>query len=416
MPLPDNTLQTVQTYQMSGLAFFQNLCCFVATANTRFKDFNNFEAQLGATVGFELPPRFTTKNSLVASFEGIEQRVLTLTLDKEISSSYAFSSQELILNVEDYMKRLGTGAIREIGTKIEAEVAKVCLQGYRFYGNGVTPINSYNQLAQMNAQFREYGVAPGRLKAYLSNLTVPSIIANGLNQFANDRNNEIAQSWEVGAFDDTDYYRSNLLPIHTAGTEGQEQSLMTVVSVTANSEGGVTSITFSGADTASDPSSVKENDLFQFNDGVSGQPDLRFKSFVGHHDVDLAVQFRVTADAAATAGSEVTVTIDPPLQAASGRNQNINTEIVAGMQGRFMPSHRAGMLVCDDAFYLAMPRLPDQAPFPTGNAIDPDTGVSIRQTYGTLLGQNTQGFILDALYGYRAVPDYCMRVLFPLTN
>lgn len=416
MPLPNNSLQTVQTYQMSGLAFFQNLCCFVATANTRFKDFNNFEAQLGATVGFELPPRFTTVNSLVASFEGVEQRVLTLTLDKQISSSYAFSSQQLILNVRDYMERLGNGAIREIGTKIEHDIAKVCLQGYRFYGDGVTPINSYNQLAQMNAQFREYGVAPGRLKAYLSNLTVPSIIANGLNQFVPARNDEIAQTWEVGHFDDTDYYRSNLLPIHYAGTEGVEQSLLTVVSVTQNAEGGVTSITFSGADTVSDPSSVREDDLFQFNDGVSGQTDLRFRTFVGHEVCDLPVQFRATAGAAATAGQEVTVLIDPPLQAASGKNQNINVDIVPGMQGRFKPSHRAGMLVCDDAFYVAMPRLPDQSPYDTGNAIDPDTGVSIRQTYGTLLGQNQQGFILDALYGYRAVPDYCMRVLFPLTN
>ena len=33
---PSNILQTVQTYQRSSLALLQNLCCHIATANTKF--------------------------------------------------------------------------------------------------------------------------------------------------------------------------------------------------------------------------------------------------------------------------------------------------------------------------------------------------------------------------------------------
>lgn len=419
MVLPVNSLQNVQTYQMSGLAFLQNLCCFVATANTRFKDFQNFEGQLGATVGFELPPRYTTVNSLVAQFEGSEQRVQTLTLSEQISTSYAFSSQQLLLNVEEYMERWGKAAIREIGTKIEANVAQVCLTPYRFYGNGVTPINSYNQLAQANAQFREFGAAPGRMKAYLSNLAVPAIIANGLNQFAPDRNNEDAMSWQVGSFDMVDYYRSNLLPIHTAGALGDSTTVahrtLTVVSTTTNSEGGVITITATAGGTpGAIVNAIRENDKFQFNDGVSGQPNLRFRTFVGHEVCGLPVQFRATANADTDGGSSVTISIDPPLQATSGKNQNINTAIVAGMTFNVLPSHRAGMITSGDPLYIAMPRLPDQPPFLTGNAIDDTTGVSIRQTYGTLFGQNEQGFVHDALWGKTLARDYAMTLVFPL--
>ena len=45
---PSNILQQVQTYQRSGLALLQNLCCHIATANTKFKNFENIEANLGS--------------------------------------------------------------------------------------------------------------------------------------------------------------------------------------------------------------------------------------------------------------------------------------------------------------------------------------------------------------------------------
>ena len=417
MPLPSNSLQNVQTWQMSGLAFLQNLCCFVSTSNTKFKDFQNFEAQLGDTVGFELPPRYSTTSSLVASFEGSEQRIKTLTLDQQRSTSYAFNSQQLVLNVEDYMERFGKAAIRELGANIEANVAEVCVtEPYRFYGNGVTPINSYNQLAAALAQFREFGAAPGMCKGYLSNLAIPGIIGNGLNQFAPSRNDKDAMSWEVGNFDMCEWYRSNLLPVHTAGTAGVSALTLTVNSTpTPDVDGNVSSIIFavSGAPGV-DASMILKHDKLQFDDGSAGG-NVRFMSFVGHNQTGLPVQMRATATAASTGGSLVTVVFEPPLNAqANNKNQNINTPIVATMTASVLPSHRAGLITSGNPLYLAMPRLPDQSPFVTGNAIDSDTGVSVRQTYGTLFGQNQQGFVHDCLFGKTLVADYAMSVIFPL--
>lgn len=55
MAVPNNILQQVQTYQLSNLAYLQNLNCFVATANTKFKNFEKLTANLGDTVTFDLP-------------------------------------------------------------------------------------------------------------------------------------------------------------------------------------------------------------------------------------------------------------------------------------------------------------------------------------------------------------------------
>ena len=99
MAVPTNLLQTVQTYQMSGLAYLQNLNCFIGTANTKFKDFEKLAANLGDTVTFDLPPRFTTTASLVANFQPADQRVQNLVVNQQVSVSYAFTAQQFIFNV-----------------------------------------------------------------------------------------------------------------------------------------------------------------------------------------------------------------------------------------------------------------------------------------------------------------------------
>lgn len=412
MAVPNNILQQVQTYQMSNLAYLQNLNCFVATANTKFKNFEKLTANLGDTVTFDLPPRFTTAASLVATFQSADQRVENLTVDKAINVSYAFTAQQFIFNVEDYMQNFGKSAVMEMSAEIEADIATVCVEApYRFYGDGVTPINSYGQLAAALAMYRNYGAAKDNTKFYLSDIAQSAIVNTGLNQFALDRNNKSANSWDVGDFDRAAFYISNLLPVHTAGTIGEDGTVLTVVSVVKDANDAVIQIVFSGAGTDAD--AVKEFDKFQFSDGVSGQPDLRYLTFIGHKVSSNPVQFRATADAASSAGN-VTVDVYPPLKASSGSTRNLNFEIAAGMQVTALPSHRAGMITAGNPLFLGMPMLPEEVPFPTGNEVDPDTGVSLRMYYGSLFGQNQRGMIHDAIWGKKAVPEYVMSVIFPL--
>ncbi len=412
MAVPTNILQQVQTYQMSNLAYLQNLNCFVATANTKFKNFEKLTANLGDTVTFDLPPRFTTAASLVATFQSADQRVENLTVDKAINVSYAFTAQQFIFNVEDYMDKFGKSAVMEMSAEIEADIATVCVEApYRFYGDGITPINSYGQLAAALAMFRNYGAAKDNTKFYLSDIAQSAIVNTGLNQFVMDRNEKAANSWDVGDFDRAAFYVSNLLPVHTSGTIGEDGTVLTVVSVVKDANDAVIQIVFSGAGTDAD--AIKEFDKGQFSDGVSGQPNLRYLTFIGHKVSSNPVQFRVTADAASSGGN-VTVDVYPPLKASAGNTRNLNFEIAAGMQVTFLPSHRAGVITAGNPLFLGMPMLPEEVPFPTGNEVDPDTGVSLRMYYGSLFGQNQRGMIHDAIWGKKLVSEYSMSVIFTL--
>ena len=411
----NNDLFDVATMNESNLAHLQNKFAFIETANKKFENFQTISGQRGITVQFKLPTRFTSTNSLVASFQGVTDRYLTMNVQQEGSVSYDLDVTQLVYNIDEYENDYGKGAMLELGTKIEANVAQICERvPYRFYGDGRTPITSQVELATAIAFMENFGVAKGGYEGYLSNLTYPQIVNAAFNQQQIEANNRRAYSWEIGEFADCMWYKSNLLPTHTAGTEGQQASTLTVVSVVQNAEGGVTSIVFSGCNSASDADSVKEHDSFQFSDGVSGYENVRFRTFIGHEPSECPVQFRATADAASTGGSQVTVTIDPPLQATAGVNQNITTPIVAGMQCTVLPSHRCGLITCGKPIFLAMPKLPPQRPYDHAVTQDEDSGASIRMTTGAVFGQNQYGTIHDSLWDKAAPPEYLLKVALPL--
>lgn len=417
MALPNNIFQAVQRYIKSELAYLENLNCFVATANTKFKNFQSFEGNLGDTVLFDLPPRFRSAGSLVVTPQASVQRVQSLSVDQSENVATDYTAQQWLFNLEpmEYMEVFGKSAVKELSTSIEINVAQNCIinHTYRFFGDGLTPINSFGQLAQALAFYRNYGSDIGDTKAYLSDLAIPQIVNSGLNQFVTKRNEEMAQSWMLGNFARTDWYQSNLLPVHTSGNVGQNNTTLTVLSTNDPTGANITQITFSGAGT-SDANAIKAGDLIQFQDNVSGQPNLRYLTFVGHTVSGNPVQIRAAADAVSDGSGHVTISISPALVSQSNQNQNILYNIVAGMQVKALPSHRRGLILGGNALYLAMPKLPNEDPFATGVATDDKTGVSLRMYAGSIIGQNQRLLVHDAIWGSTMVDEYSMALIFPL--
>lgn len=446
MPLyADNILQQVQTYQRSSLGLLQNLCCFVSTANTKFKDFNNVQANLGSSITFDTPPRATTSAGLVVKWQPAVQQVETLVCDQAFNSSFSVTAQQRIFNLEkgedEYIEVFGKSFLTELANEVEGNLALNCISAvpvmvvnsegenvptgayhtesgpFRFFGNGNTQLTSYNQLAQMIMLFKNWGSVSHGIKVYLPDTVYPAIVGTGLNQFSPERNNDIAMSWEIGEFGTprVKYYQSNLLPIQFAGNVGENGTVLTLVSTNDSTGQNVTQLTFSGA-SASDANAIKMGDLFSFNDGVSGFRNMRYLTYIGHKISANQVQNRVVADAASNASGIVTVNLAWPLNWAGGQTLNLNQELQPGMQVTFLPSHKAGLIVGGDALYIAMPQLPDQRPFDTANEYDPETAVSVRMTYGSILGQNQKGIIYDETHGSMVVKQYCMRVIVPLSQ
>lgn len=440
MTTPVNVLQTVQTYQKAELAWLLNSFVGINIANKKFKNFNDLTANLGDTVTFDTTPRYISYAGLQITEQPSTQRVQSLICSQAANVAAAYTDQQFIFNVRDYMDRFGMSAVKELGSLIETDILRNFISGvrvndpqntnfnslqtgsgpFRFYGDGVTPINSFTQLAQSVANFEDFGAATHKMCGILPVANIPAIVGTGLNQFAMRRNDEIANSWELGKFSNTDWYESNLLPVHVSGTIGNTaapNNVMTVVSTNDPTGFNVTAITFSEPTGGTDANAVKAGDLFQFNDGVSGKPNMRFLTFIGHSVSSQPVQFRATADAASVAGA-ITVSIQTinavGLVWAQTASQNLNNAIVAGMTVTPLPSHRAGILMSGDQFYLAMPRLPDESPFTTSNMVDPDSGASIRHYFGSQFGMNNRAYVRDSVWGSTLVAENSLRYAFPL--
>lgn len=434
-----NILQQVIIYAENQLGYLQNLNCFISTWNKEYEEFNKRPANLGDTINIQLPYRATANNGLVVNFAGVQQLVQPLVCDQAANSSNAFNIQDFIFNAEQFMTKFGEGRIRELSAKVESNVALnanssvpvmvVDTNGnsvptgalhtesgpFLFYGDGVTPINTFQQLAEMEASQDNFGAPNGEYKVYLPNMAVPQIIGTGLNNFALDRNNELANSWDLGRYKGSGatYYKSNLLPIQNAGTLGNNGTVLTLVSTNDPTGNNVTQLTLSGAGT--DLQAVHAGDLGYFLDGVSGQPNMRYLTYTGHLPSDNKVQVRATASSASSGGN-VTITITPALQWTAGLNQNLNNALAAGMQFKLLPSHRCGLLVAGNAGYLAMPQMPDERPYDSYTATDPDTKVSIRNYYGSQFGKNSRGYVCDLIWSSTLVPWYSRRIIFPLSQ
>jgi hypothetical protein len=411
MPTAQNDLIDVATYNNAAMPLMLNSCVALNVANMKYDQFNTEVPQnLGSSVDFDLPPRMTASSGLVINLQAGAQRKHRLTVDQSEHVAYDFTAEQLIFNADGYLDKFGRSAVAELAAKIDANILSIIPSStYRFFGDGKTPLSSFLQVANMITRYRNYGAPKIDTKVVLPDTAYPAIINSGLNQFVPKRNEKQAMSWEMGSFMQTDFYSSNLLPVHEAGTAGNDNVTLTVTGVTKVNNA-VTEITFSSAMGAA-PEAIKANDKLYFQDPASGTK-LRYLTFVGHEVSENPVQFRATEDAAAVAGA-VTVKCDPPLRAATGKERNINAEVAVGMTVKVLPTHKCGLIMAGRPLYVAMPRLPKESPFETSSIQDPDTGISLRQYYGSKFGENTHAYVHDAAWGRTLVPEYSMEVALP---
>jgi hypothetical protein len=433
MALPNNILQNVALYAKADLAWMLNEFVAIDASNKMFRDFNKRSGNLGDTITFDIAPRYLSYNGLVVTQQPSVQRVVNLTCSQANNVTSSYDDQQFIFNVEQYIDRFGMAGAKELGSSIEQDILRNIISGvrindpqnanygqlqtnsgpYRFYGNGIDPINSFTQLAQAVANFEDFGAAKDNLMGILPRTYIPSIVGSGLNQFALDRNNDLAKNWMLGDFSGCKWATSNLLPVHEAGTVGEANTTLTLVSTNDPTGANVTELTFSGA-TINDSNAIKAGDMGQFQDNVGSLPNLRFRTFIGHTVSSQPVQFRVLNDDGANGSGNVTFQVSPPLVWAQNQNQNLNVPLQAGMQVKILPSHKAGVLMSGNPLYLAMPQLPDLRPYDSVTETDKDSGASIRHYFGSGLGNNTRIYVRDCIWGSTMVQENGMRLVFPI--
>jgi hypothetical protein len=416
MSAVSNTLVQVIEYTKSGLGLLENSNPFIANVNKKYKDFQKqYPMNKGATISWDAPPRMIAQDSLIVTFTGVQQRQFSMTVDQEAAVPFAFTAQEQIFNVDDYMNVFGKSAIATLASKVGRNLALNAINHtYRavdFTQGGVTNISQY---ASMLEKLRNVGASmDGEAKIYIPDIGVSQVVSSMLNQFVTGENEKLRNSWDLGSLrvSNARFYQSNLLPIHTAGDAGQNQRTLTFVSI--NGDG--TAITFSGAGT-SVTDSLKEGDIITI-DATSGQ-GLYFLQAIGGGVSQQKVQVRVTADADSNGSGNVVAQVYPALIDIENNptdvNANINIPLTTSMTATVANSHRAGFAYTDNPFYMGMPKLPDEDPYKTASVMHEKTGTSLRMYTGSVFAQNQRGSVYDCIWGSTLIDEYAIRLMFPV--
>lgn len=421
--VPSNGLVQVQTYNPANLAMLNNYLLTSRLANWKFKNFNTTEVQnKGDTVLVELPLRtyaYTAGLDWTGQAQPVNQRQMSLTVTNSVVIPLAVTAQQYIFNgIEDYMRRQASSIVTEIASEVDFNVLSIGETApYRFFTGNIdqtdpsviNPLNSATQVYQMLAQDRTFGSTKERLKVVMQDIMYPAIVSSLFQQFVPNRNDKWEAEYMMGSSANADFYQSNLLTTHIAGTVGQSNTELTVVSISPDG----TQLTLSGA-AINDPDAIALNDsLFILDD--SAYSPRRLLTFSGHKTSVNPVQVRATAPAASDGSGNVIVNIFPALvSTANTATRNVNLPIVAGLKVKALGNHRCGFVIAENALFAAMPRLPDKSPFATSIETDPDVGLSMRMYYGTGLEDNFYGFVHDGLYGWNIAPEYIMKIAIPV--
>lgn len=436
MVVPANNFVDVAAYSMAGMKFLDNYRPAIKYANKKFKDFQRVPGNRGIVTTWELTPKvvFVPGTLVVAAFDSTDQRIHTHTNNEKGYVAHAIDAEEEIYNdAYDYMKRIGRAAMIGIGDAVEANIVNRFLETYRFFELDDNSLLTYRNLAAAISVFDNYGTQrdPDQYM-FVPDILMPSFIDNGLNQFATSRNNDIANTWEVGDITGTKVLSAQILPEHVAGAGPNLVAPDTLTLITVSLDGGT--LTFGGAsiDTSGTPGVFYFNkgDVFEFKlDTVNGP--LKYLFFNNGSNSNLVsannVQCVVDADTDSDGAGVVIVTINN--NATGGRNplifdpgvskeNNLSRALVTGAPGtgdeiRVIGNHRVGLICNSQALFASLPRLPNEGPYMSSfNDPDPSSGISVRLTYGAKPFEDFKGFVWSVYFGTSIVPENAMRLIF----
>ena len=435
-----NTLVNVEGYlQDNAVHILDNSFCITKTLNPEYEGYDNLQGTLGPKFLVNLPTRTVARKGFGFTANGTDgqfsQRSMSVTADQEGAAEFPYSDiDSALFDKNKGISQAAMSNLTELANQFEGFYAdKVSTAGYRFIGSpAVLPgqMQTVQEVTQGDALFESFGCVQGTEKHWIMPMVASAkTVSSGLQEFAPKRNNELALNGEIGVLGGvrkTVFCRSNLLPVHTAGTAADNvlnlSSGYTITSVTptnainpddANGDN-TSTIVLSGM---TNGETILADDMLDIGVLNAANP-LRYLTFSGYHQSETTVQCRVvTGDT--VAGGVATILVQPALIFdATNLNayRNLNRDIIAGTDTiRFVKSHRSGCLYFGQYGFRVNPLLPDAEPYPSSSIKNQETGIAIRAFYGRAgVGNPFKYFVHESLYGFGAASEGFARVIYPL--
>lgn len=367
--------------------------------------------KVGNAINVRRPVMFTAEaGAVISANTDIEERAAVLTLDRREKVSFAVTSQDLTLSVEDFTSRFVQPAMAELAQVVETAIGAAYYQIGNFVGTPGTAPANFLAVGEAAKVLKKLGVPQNMRWSAFYDEDASLALANGLqNVFPSKIATRAIEEASIGKYSSFELFENQSLALHTVGVatgtpliNGSAQNVTYAASGDAWSQSLITDgWTNSTADI------LLQGDVFT----VVGVNSVNRKTRLDTGDLQT---FTVLADASSGASTgPATLTISPPM-IVSGPYQTVaaapaeNAAIVV-KTGAGGSSHKQNMAWHKNAITLAMAPLdlPQDGASASRESFDNISIRAVRQ-YNITSDETTYRF--DILFGVKALnPDFAVR-------
>ena len=367
--------------------------------------------QSGATVTIKRPTDFTVRSGANASVQDVIEGSTTITVDQQKGVDFAFSSQELTLNIKDLSERVIKPAMVQLANTIDAAVMALASKVPNWVGSPGQNINSFQDFALAPQRLDEQAVMSDGRTAILSPADHWGMLGTQTGMYIQGAANDAYRKGDLGRIGGVDTFMSqNVQSITTGNRSGSILIDLSITTATmdyaAVKDTMIQTIHMDAFTGATD--TVKAGEVFTIAGVYAVNPVTKVR-------LPWLRQFTVMSDA--TCASNETDVVIYPAMIWSGAFQNVsvvgvsdlNNQAVAFL-GSASTTYPQNLVFHKNAFALAMVPMVSP-PGAVDVARESYNGTSVRMIPFYNGSSDVSTLRLDVLYGVKAIdPRLATRI------
>lgn len=353
---------TIGMITRETLSALENELTFTKLISRDYNDqFGKTGAKIGSVVNVRLPVRFTQTNGQGLQLQDLLETSVPVVLNKQYQRSFAVTSSDLALNIDDFRKRFIEKAMMSMANEIDFDGMGQFVNIYNEMGTPGTIPNSITPFLNAGARLSDEA-APLRPRHLVISPQMNASMVGALTGLLNPQR-KISEQYNKGLMTlDTlgfDWYMDQNVRQFTVGPLGNQ-----ALGPAANGINQVGSSLITDLWTAAAAARVNQGDIFTIGSGATGVFMVNPQN--GQSTGQLR-QFVCTAPGSSDGAGNLTLSISPSI-VVSGPFKNVTglTADIAGVpddailnfQGAANTQSARALAFCDEAFVFANADLP----------------------------------------------------------
>jgi len=262
---------------------------------------------VGDTITVRKPTDFTVRNTITASAQDVTEAKLSIQVNKIAGVDFAFTSQQLTLNIGELSERVIRPAMIQIANQIDQQVMSLYKDIPQWVGTPGTLVQSFAGFAKGAQNMDQRSVPMGGRSAVLAPADFWALAGSQTALFSQAINNKSYREGEIGKIGGIDTFMSQNAPTFTTGPMGGTPLINGAAqNTTYDTTGANTQTLITDGWTAAAAARVVAGDVFTIADVFDVNP-------VTKATLPFLKQFVVKSNGSSDAGGNLTLTIAPQI-------------------------------------------------------------------------------------------------------